>query len=69
MPSACNTRYTKTGKSPNESDSSRRRAELALASLSELIGPLSHERGELPADFADALMSLVPQKADDRVAA
>ncbi|MGW2479305.1 AAA family ATPase [Streptomyces sp. NPDC001571] len=40
-------------------------SELALASLGELIGPLSPVVGELPAHYADALTLLVPQKPDD----
>ncbi|GHI40691.1 LuxR family transcriptional regulator [Streptomyces violascens] len=40
-------------------------SELALASLSELIGPLFEVLRELPARYADVLMALVPQKIDD----
>ncbi|MER7144065.1 ATP-binding protein [Streptomyces xanthochromogenes] len=40
-------------------------SELALASLSELIGPLSPVLGELPAYYADVLTLLVPQKPAD----
>lgn len=40
-------------------------SELTLASLSELIGPLSDVLRELPARYADVLTALVPQTADD----
>jgi GTPase SAR1 family protein len=43
-------------------------SELALASLSELIGPLFEVLRELPARYADVLMALVPQKIDDSAA-